>query len=125
MPFYIQAYILIFAFILCVNAGLWFKTKGKALLFAYEMISGISMMIIIAAYWVNEIKEYIGPATVISYSAIVAFDFYFSVLASPKDLSSLLPEAMTADIEYGKAFSILFAAPAYIIGFMLFKDIFS
>lgn len=125
MPFYIQAYVLIFAFILCVNAGLWFKNKGKSLLFVYELLSGLTMIVLILAYWAAEIREYIGPMTVISYAAIICFDFYFSVLASPKDLSVILPEAVTADIEYGKAFSILFAAPAYIIAFMLFKDIFN
>ena len=117
MPWYIQSYIILFALLLLANIYHWIKGRGKLLIMIYELLSGLAVMALTAAYWMPAIMERLSAWSAIAFAAIIISDIVFSFRAGRADFGPEIAEGMSdKEFETAKTLSILFAAPGYICG---------
>ena len=124
MSYLIYAYLIIFTIILIGNAIFCIKFKTNLWLVLYEVLAGAYLIIATLVYNYGSLKERVNIWMALPIVAIIAVDFYFSVLdkgqtIKPKDLDI---EVSDSEMELGTVTSIIFAAPAYICGSMLLID---
>jgi hypothetical protein len=88
------------------------------------VLAGAYLIIATLVYHYGSLKERVNIWMALPIVAIIAIDFYFSVLdkgqsIKPKDLDV---EVSDSEIELATVTSIIFAAPAYVSGSMLLID---
>jgi hypothetical protein len=114
-----KIYILLFLVLLVSNLFFHFKYKMKLVFFVYEIFSAIYMILVMVAYWNPLILERLNIVSIIPLIFILAIDIYFSIWGKVEDLGLKIPGLSTHEQETAKIISILFTAPAYIVGLLL------
>ena len=127
MPFLITVYISLYALILIFNVMFHIKHKAKFLILLYEIFSTLFLLYIIIAYWTPSLLSKLDYTSACAIIAIVIVDFYYSIWGKIEDIGfKKVPEIeiKSHDINNAKALSLIFAAPAYIISFLVLCNIF-
>jgi len=69
------------------------------------------------SYWRPVVKTYISPVGALIFFFMLGLEIYFTSMGGYEKLGLKTPEGITKDeIEGAVAISLLFSAPAYIIG---------
>lgn len=123
MPFFIKIYIAIFMLLLVSNIIFHSKFKMKILFLIYEIFSALYMMILIIIYFDPLLLEKLNIISIIPLILIIGVDIYFTTIGSIKELGLNLPDIPEKSQEMAKIISILFNAPAYVIGIMASLEI--
>lgn len=119
MPVFIKIYMLLFFVLLVSNLIFHFKYKMKLVFFVYEIFSAIYMILVMIAYWNPLIMERLNLISIMPLILILAIDIYFSIWGKLEDLGLKIPGLSRHEQETAKVISILFTAPAYIVGLLL------
>ncbi|MEI6056701.1 MAG: hypothetical protein WCR55_11670 [Lentisphaerota bacterium] len=123
MPFFIKIYIAIFMLLLVSNIIFHSKFKMKILFLIYEIFSALYMMTLIIIYFDPLLLEKLNIISIIPLILIIGVDIYFTTIGSIKELGLNLPDIPEKSQEMAKIISILFNAPAYVIGIMASLEI--
>jgi len=123
MPFFIKIYIVIFILLLVSNIFFHSKFKMKILFLIYEIFSAIYMIALIIFYWNPLLLEKLNTINIVPLFLIICVDIYFTTIGSIKELGLNLPNIPAKSQETAKVISILFNAPAYVIGLMASLEI--
>lgn len=91
----------------------------KLIFFIYEIFSAIYMILVMVVYWNPLILERLNLVSIIPLVFILAVDIYFSIWGKVEDLGLKIPGLSIHEQETAKVISILFTAPAYIVGLLL------
>lgn len=126
MPWFMYIYVICLGIIVLSNVIYWLIVRQKFLLTCYEFFAGAYLIFVIMSYWFPFLKSSFSAANIPAIIAVISLNFYFSVLQKRNvDIKQLFPEidderaAIARDfsvIEIAKAFPVLLAAPAYVIG---------
>ncbi len=119
MPFWIKIYVVIFAIILVTNVYAHFKFKVKKLITAYDILSGIFMLYLIYIFWYSNYWYNFSILTLIAFIMVLIVDCYFSIYGTLSEMGDNIPVMAEKENEAAKIISIVFTAPAYIIGIMM------
>lgn len=123
MPFFIKIYIAIFILLLISNIFFHSKFKMKILFLIYEIFSAIYLIALIIFYWNPLLLEKLNTMNIVPLFLIICVDIYFTTIGSIKELGLNLPDIPAKSQETAKVISILFNAPAYVIGLMASLEI--
>ena len=123
MPFFIKIYIAIFILLLTSNIFFHSKFKMKILFLIYEIFSAIYLIALIIFYWNPLLLEKLNTMNIVPLFLIICVDIYFTTIGSIKELGLNLPDIPAKSQETAKVISILFNAPAYVIGLMASLEI--
>ena len=125
MPWYITAYIVGFCLLFITNLIYSLrKLKLDKLFLAYELCSAGYLILLIIAYWSPILRELLSPYHIFPYLCILAVDLFYSLSFTQEDFGIDDDKLSHAEIEFAKAFSVIFASPGYIIGALTLKTIF-
>ena len=120
MPLIVKIYVLIFILLTVSNLGYYIYIRGKLWLICYDFTAGIYLAIFMVAYYRPHLEEKITIYHVLFYLFIIAFEFYMTTFGDPEKIGIKMPEGISSEeMENAKILSLLFSAPAYIIGGML------
>ena len=122
MPWWMISYVGLFAVVLVLDLFSSFKCGIKAMFLAYETLSGVFLMFLIFAFWSSELRGVLNSFTFAGFCVSLGFDFYFSVWGDPADLGIEMKELPAGECETAKAIGVLFNAPAYVSGVLLFAE---
>lgn len=123
MPFFIKIYIAIFILLLVSNVFFHSKLKMKILFLIYEILSALYMIALIVVYYDPRLLEKLNIISIIPLALIICVDIYFTTIGSIKVLGLNIPDLPEKSQESAKVISIIFNAPAYIIGLMASLEI--
>jgi len=125
MTGWILTYVVIFCILLIGNAVFWVKHRGKLWVLLYEIASGTYLIYCVLVFLYPEILNFTTRWPLAAIPAVLAFECYYSIWGDTEDLLPDDSEQMTAtELEFAKGFSVLLAAPAYIIAAKLFMNTF-
>lgn len=119
MSWLVVAYLTLFVVFLVSNLMALLKCRARAWFVAYEFFSGFFLLAMAAGYWIPAFGAHFGMVSVAALAAVLAFDFVFTVWFDPRQVGVPIPELSAGEMEAAKAVSILFVAPAYIMGMLL------
>ncbi len=69
------------------------------------------------SYWRPVVKAYISPVVALIFFFMLGLEIYFTSMGGYEKLGLRIPEGITKEeIEKAVAISLVFSAPAYIIG---------
>lgn len=112
-----------FVALLVSNMFFHFKYKMKVVFFIYEIFSAIYMILVMIAYWNPLVIGKLNLFSILPLIFILVIDIYFSIWGKPEDLGLKIPGLSKHEQEMAKVISILFTAPAYIVGLLLAFEI--
>ena len=123
MRFVMFTYACIYLLILFSNIYYWLKYQGSLSMLLYELLSGAYMVFLIFAYFTPELSNKMPVLAVLPVTGIILFDFYMSVWG---DIRKFAPKNLPVEnheLEFARILSVIFAAPAYIVGVLLLTDL--
>jgi len=116
-------YLSLLAFLILANVFYFVAARGKGglkpLVMAYELLSGVFLVFMAAAYCLPWLREWTGLSSALAFAFVVGFDMRYSVWGSGEELGIPKGELSDAELELAKALSLAFAAPAYVMGLLL------
>lgn len=120
MPWYVCAYILVFSTALFLNGATWVgstRPRLPFLLFAYELLSGAYMLMMLWGFWSESLFTLLSPLNSAVFLIVFGLDFYYTVFEKMEDFGFKQDAELTAfEFDLTKAFSVLFASPCYVFG---------
>ncbi len=126
MPVLIKFYICIYLIFTISNLGYWLYSRGKLWIILYDFTSGLTLTIFMIAYYRPVLKDKLTVYHVLFFLFVIGFEFYMSTWGKPEKMGIDMPEELGEnELETAKSVSILFSAPAYIIGGLLSYEIIS
>ncbi len=120
MPLIFKIYISTFILLTVSNLGYWIYIRGKLWVILYDFTAGMTLVLFMIAYFKPVVEKEITIFHVLFLLFIIGFEFYMTTFGDPEKLGIKLPEGFSDhDMEKAGIISLLFSAPAYIIGGML------
>jgi len=119
MPFWIKFYVVLFVIVLVTNIYAHFKFKVKKLITIYDILSGIFMLYLIYIFWYSNYWYNFSILTFIAFILVLIVDCYFSIYGTLSEMGENIPVMGEKEHETAKVISIIFTAPAYVIGIMM------
>lgn len=120
MPLIFKIYISIFILLTVSNLGYWIYIRGKLWLVLYDFTAGMCLVLFMIAYFKPVVEQNINIFHVLFFLFIVGFEFYMTTFGDPEKFGIKMPEEFSnEDTERARMISLLFSAPAYVVGGML------
>ncbi len=120
MPFYILAYSLIFFTFSIANMGYMLYMKCKLPIVLYELAFAVTVFLFIFASYSELLLANLTALHAMLFFCMLGYEVYSSIYLGPENFGIELDEEIDEMwIEAGRVCSILFAAPAYVLGALL------
>lgn len=119
MPLWIQIYILIFSIMFITNIIHQIKNKIRFLLLLYEVLSAVYLISLLFVYWVPYISSMLNLFIIIPLIFVIGTDICLTSDDNLKKFGLTAPNITHKEFEIVKAFSLIFAAPCYIVGILI------
>ena len=123
MPWWIILYVIVFGLVAFFNVCYLIHLKSKVLIVFYDLFAAAFMIFMIFAYWLTFIRDHLTLMILPAFIVMLVIDMRLTIFGDILQLGMEIPEGMTEkDVETAGALSLLFAAPAYIIGGLVCLD---
>lgn len=117
MPLWAKFYIAIFILFTLSNMGLALYMKNKIILILYDLFVNLFFSLAMISYWKQTLRAWMNPVVAIIFFALLFLEVYLTTTRSYEKLGITIPEGATQEgLDRAAFVSILFAAPAYILG---------
>lgn len=117
MPLWAKFYIAIFILFTLSNMGLALYMKNKIILILYDLFVNLFFSLAMISYWKQTLRAWMNPVVAIIFFALLFLEVYLTTTRSYEKLGITIPEGITQEgLDRAAFVSILFAAPAYILG---------
>ncbi len=104
--------------------GYYLYVKSRPLLVAYDLLCGIFFMLTMVSYWRSLLRDNLNIANAGIFFALLSLEVYLSTTNGYKKLGMKIPDTMTElEMDRACALSLVFAAPAYIVGGLAMLEI--
>ncbi|HPN84219.1 MAG TPA: hypothetical protein PK821_02680 [Victivallales bacterium] len=124
MPLWAKIYVVVFLLFTVSNMGYYIYLRSKLVVIAYDFFCGIFFAAAMISYWRPFLKGNLNLFVAVLFFGILLLEFYLSVMDGYKELGIKIPEEMTdSEMDKACAISLIFSAPAYIVGGLSMLDI--
>ncbi len=119
MPLTVKIYIALYILFLVSNLGGWIYLKLRPWVIFYDLMSGVTFVLFMIAFFKPAVLAELNIFHAAVFIGLIAFEFYMSVWGDFEKLGIRPPEGMSPDeLETAAVLSLIFSAPAYVIGGM-------
>ena len=119
MPWWMQAYTILFIVMVISNIFFQIRTKARKYIIIYDFFSAGYMAFLIFAYWTPSIIDNIDFWNLSALPFIICIDFYLTIWGEEENLGIKITDMSKKEFELAKAVSIILTSPAYITGILL------
>ena len=121
MPTIVSIYLALYLLLIAANSiyCLYGKAKIKVWMLVYEILSGAFIIFMAAAYWIPMLKPWPGIGCAVAFLIVLLLDMRFTIAGTPQELGIEELEMGDLEVDMIKGLSLVFAAPAYIMGMLL------
>jgi hypothetical protein len=120
MRYFMYTYLLIFFISIAVNSILWIRAKANILLLFYEIVAAFYLIALTFIYFTPDLLTDINIWFCLPVIIFVIVDIYLTVWGKDEWICPPAFKYNANDLELARIAAVIFVAPAYISGIMLF-----